>query len=448
MLKNDGFLLNGAWRQARVFGDGVLYIQKKNLYPMTTLSIVIILFLLILLAFSLRRIIADAFLKGEVVRLRIEAQELGELRDLSQKLGTELEVERSRTVDRDTFLQQSEARLNTAFENLSRRILEERGRALGEENRSRLSELMLPFREQLDSFRQRVEAVHRDDTELSGQLKEQLVQLMNLNARVGEEASSLVRAIKGDSKKQGDWGELIIEKIFEDSGLQRDREYRVQESSRNDEGTLVRPDFIVSLPGEKSVVVDSKVSLKAYERYSGLDEGKERTAALREHVASVKRHVAELQQKDYTGIEGNRTLDFVIMCIPVEPAWQSAMEGDPDLLYELAGKNVVICGPATLMITLKLIAQLWRREKENRNAELIAAAGGKIYDQVVLVAEALSEARRRLSAVEESFELAQRRLSDGRGNLVRKVEAIRSLGAKVSRSMPEETADASRNGED
>jgi len=330
---------------------------------MTTLSIVIILFLLILLAFSLRRIIADAFLKGEVVRLRIEAQELGELRDLSQKLGTELEVERSRTVDRDTFLQQSEARLNTAFENLSRRILEERGRALGEENRSRLSELMLPFREQLDSFRQRVEAVHRDDTELSGQLKEQLVQLMNLNARVGEEASSLVRAIKGDSKKQGDWGELIIEKIFEDSGLQRDREYRVQESSRNDEGTLVRPDFIVSLPGEKSVVVDSKVSLKAYERYSGLDEGKERTAALREHVASVKRHVAELQQKDYTGIEGNRTLDFVIMCIPVEPAWQSAMEGDPDLLYELAGKNVVICGPATLMITLKLIAQVMAARK-------------------------------------------------------------------------------------
>ncbi|NQU46567.1 MAG: DNA recombination protein RmuC [Chlorobium sp.] len=411
---------------------------------MTTLSIIIILFLFILLALSLRRVIADAFLKGEVERLRIENQELAELRRLCASLQTELEVERSRAGDRDAFLQQSEARLNTAFENLSRSILEERGRALGEENSSRMNQLMQPFRDQLDSFRQRVDAVHRDDTELAGQLKEQLVQLMNLNARVGEEASSLVRAIKGDSKKQGDWGELIIERIFEDSGLSKDREYTVQESFRNDEGDLVRPDFIVSLPGNKSVIVDSKVSLTAYERYSGLEGGEEKASALREHVASVKRHVAELQQKDYTGIGGNRTLDFVIMCIPVEPAWQSAMEGDPELLYELAGKNVVICGPTTLMITLKLIAQLWRREKENRNAELIAAAGGKIYDQVVLVAEALSEARRRLSAVEESFDLAQRRLSDGRGNLVRRVEAIRSLGAKVSRSMPEETADASR----
>jgi len=415
---------------------------------MATPSILIILFLLILLALSLRRILADASIKGEVERLRLEVQELAELRRLTASLQTELEIERSREGKRDAFLQQTEARLNTAFENLSRTILEERGRALGEENSSRMNQLMQPFREQLESFRQRVDAVHRDDTELAGQLKEQLVQLMNLNARVGEEASSLVRAIKGDSKKQGNWGELVIERIFEDSGLSRDREYSVQESFRNDDGALVRPDFIVSLPGEKSVVVDSKVSLTAYERYWGLEAGEEKTAALREHVASVRRHVAELQQKDYTGIGGNRTLDFVIMCIPVEPAWQSALEGDPELLYELAGKNVVICGPATLMITLKLIAQLWRREKENRNAELIASLGGKIYDQVVLVAEALSEARRRLSAVEESFDLAQRRLQNGRGNLVRRVEAIRSLGAKVSRSMPEDALDESGSEED
>jgi len=208
---------------------------------MATPSILIILFLLILLALSLRRILADASIKGEVERLRLEVQELAELRRLTASLQTELEIERSREGKRDAFLQQTEARLNTAFENLSRTILEERGRALGEENSSRMNQLMQPFREQLESFRQRVDAVHRDDTELAGQLKEQLVQLMNLNARVGEEASSLVRAIKGDSKKQGNWGELVIERIFEDSGLSRDREYRVQESFRNDDGALVRP---------------------------------------------------------------------------------------------------------------------------------------------------------------------------------------------------------------
>jgi DNA recombination protein RmuC len=276
------------------------------------------------------------------------------------------------------------------------------------------------------------------DVELSGQLRLQVQQLMQLNSRVSDEANNLARAIKGESKVQGDWGELVIERIFESSGLLEGREYLVQESFRDEAGRLLRPDFMVNIPGGKSIVVDAKVSLTAYDRYSALEDGAERKEALKEHVASVRRHISELEQKDYSGIGGNRTLDFIIMCIPVEPAWQAAMQGDPEIVYELSGRNVVICGPATLMITLKLIAQLWRRENENRNAEKIAEKAGKIHDQVVLVAESLLDARKKLAGVNDAFDIALRRLSEGKGNLLGRVDEIRKLGAKVGRRIPDE----------
>jgi len=218
----------------------------------------------------------------------------------------------------------------------------------------------------------------------------------------------------------------------------------VQESDRTGDGRLVRPDFMVHLPGEKAVIVDAKVSLTAYERWCGEENEAGRNEALREHVQSVRRHVAELERKDYAALRGNRTLDFVIMCIPLEPAYQAAMQADPSLFYELAGKNVVVTGPTTLMITLRLIAQIWRRENENRNAELIADKAGRIYDQVVLVAEAMTDARRKLTGVSDSFDLAMKRLTEGRGNLAGRAEEIRKLGAKVSKKLPQELMD---NGE-
>jgi DNA recombination protein RmuC len=337
--------------------------------------------------------------------------------------------------------QLNDGRLQATFENLANRIVEERGSALSEQNRQRLDGLLEPFRLQLDSFRQRVDEVHRNDTELSARLLEQVRQLQELNSRVSEEANNLARAIKGDSKKQGDWGELIVERMFEASGLLRGREYTVQQSDRTDDGRLVRPDFMVHLPGNKAVIVDAKVSLTAYERWCSEEDGFRKNEALQEHVRSVRRHVAELEKKDYASLGGNRTLDFVIMCIPLEPAYQAAMQADPELFYELAGKNVVVTGPATLMITLRLIAQIWRRENENRNAELIAERAGKIYDQVVLVADAMLDARKKLTGVSESFDLAMKRLTEGRGNLAGRAEEIRRLGAKVSKRLPGDMTD-------
>ncbi len=414
------------------------------------ISFLLFLPLFLLLAFVAYRIVRDAPLKAELLRLqgfedeahavamRLESKslELENLKMQHARLEADISNEQRSSSEKIALLQESESRLKIEFENLSNRIFEEKGRALGLENRERMDGMLQPLREQLDSFRKRVDEVHNRDIEQSTRLIEQVRQLQELSGRVSDEANMLARAIKGDSKKQGDWGEMIIERIFEASGLEKGREYMAQESFSGEDGLLKRPDFMVLLPGNKAVIVDSKVSLTAYERFCAFDQELQRQTALREHVQSVRRHISDLQSKEYCGIDGNRTLDFVIMCIPLEPAWQAVMQSDPELIYDLAGKNVVLCGPTTLMITLKLIAQIWRRENENRNAELIAEKAGRIYDQAFLIYEAMTDARKKLSGVSESFDLALKRLKEGRGNLVGRVEEIRRLGAKVTRQMP------------
>ena len=413
------------------------------------ISFSILLIVFVLLAFVAYRIVRDAPEKAELQRLRgideesrltamrleSKTQELETLKVRQARLEADLENEHKNAAEKTTLMQESESRLKIEFENLSNRIFEERGRAIGIENRERMDSLLQPLREQIDTFRKRVDEVHTIDTELSGRLFEQVRQLHELSGKVSDEANLLAQAIKGDSKKQGDWGEMIIERIFEASGLEKGREYLSQESFRHEDGLLKRPDFMVMLPANKAVIVDSKVSLTAYERFCRCDDEAQRQQAMKEHVQSVRRHVAELQAKEYSGIGGNSTLDFVIMCIPLEPAWHAVMQADPELIYDLAGKNVVLCGPTTLMITLKIIAQIWRRENENRNAELIADKAGKIYDQVFLIVEAMTDARKKLLGVSESFDLALKRIKEGRGNLVGRVEEIRRLGAKVSRQI-------------
>jgi len=426
------------------------------------LSFSTLLALFVLLAFVAYRMVRDAPLKVELqrlqrveeeahtlsIRLESKLQELEELKIRQARLEADISNEQRNAAEKTALMQESELRLKGEFENLSNRIFEERGRALGQENRERMDSLLQPLREQLEAYRKRIEEVHDTDTALSGQLIEEVRQLQKLSGRVSDEANTLARAIKGDSKKQGDWGEMIIERIFEASGLEEGREYMAQKSFREDDGFLKRPDFIVMLPGNKAVIVDSKVSLTAYERFCNLDEDAERTLALKEHVQSVRRHIAGLQSKEYSSIGGNSTLDFVILCIPLESAWQAVMQADPDIMYNLAGKNVVLCGPTTLMITLKLIAQIWRRENENRNAELIAEKAGKIYDQVLLIFDAMMEARKRLTGVSDSFDVALKRIKEGRGNLIGRVEDIRKLGAKVSCQIPSGiAADAAAGGD-
>jgi DNA recombination protein RmuC len=418
-------------------------------------------FALAVLVFISFRILKDAPDKAELVRLRMREQdfedasaqienkaaEIESLQIEKAKLEANLENERTTADEKLKLLQDSEARLKTEFENLATKIFEDKGQAITEQNRERISGLLQPLKEQLESFRQRIDEVHKNDTERSARLLEKVRQLQELSNRVSDEANNLAKAIKGDAKKQGDWGELIVERIFEASGLEKGREYDAQVGLRAVDGSLKKPDFIVYLPGNKAVIVDSKVSLTAYERFCSADEDVPKAEeALGAHLQSVRNHIAELQSKDYSQLLGNNSLDFVIMCIPLEPAYHSALQFDKNLVYDLAKANVVITGPTTLMITLKLIAQIWRRESENRNVEFISDRAGRMYDQVVLIVEAMSEAQKRLIGVSDSFELALKRLQDGRGNLVGRVEEIRRLGAKVNKQLPAAVVEAAVSG--
>ncbi|MGA1204781.1 MAG: DNA recombination protein RmuC [Opitutales bacterium] len=362
-------------------------------------------------------------------------QEISSLKVNQATLEANLDNEKRNAVEKLKVLEDSEARLKTEFENLANRIFEAKGKSLSEQNQEKMSGLLTPFRDQLEAFRKRVDEIHTEETNQSARLLQQVKDLSKLSNQVSEDANNLAKAIKGDSKRQGDWGELIVERVFEASGLRKDVEYATQVSLKDDEGKSYRPDFMVYLPEDKAVIVDSKVSLTAYERYCSVDDEAERATALKEHLKSVRKHVEELQSKDYTSLLGNKTLDFVIMCIPLEPAYQAALQSDTDLLYELARTKVIITGPTTLMLTLKLIAQIWRRENENRNAEKIADRAGRMYDQVALIIEAMLDSQRKLEATTTSFDTAMKRLRDGRGNLVSRIEQIRLLGAKVNKQI-------------
>ena len=403
--------------------------------------IIILVALLVAAALALTRLQTLLGQRDAAMReLQQRLVDMDAIRERCARAEADLQNERKNV----KVLQDAEARLKLEFENLANRIFEEKGRTFSEQNRSRLDDLLKPFREQLAEFRQRVDTVHRDETEGLGRLMAQVQQLQELNNRLTLEAGQLVDAIKGESKTQGDWGEFIIQRIFEVSGLAQGRDYEAQPvlSSGGDDGARKqRPDFIVYLPGDKAVIVDSKVSLTDYERFCRETDAGQKEKALKAHVDSVRKHVAELKQKAYPSLLGNRTLDFVIMCVPLEPAYQLAMMKEPQLIQEEAGKTVVLTGPTTLMLCLRLIAQIWRRENENRHALTIAEKAGQIYDQVAKVAESMLDARKRLKDTHDAFDEAMARLSEGRGNLIRRVEEIHKLGAKAGRAMPDAVKD-------
>ncbi len=419
---------------------------------MTEAILAILIVIAILVVFAVFRLVKDAPDRAELARLQTrdldfqnashrlnnKILECEYLRTENARLEANLENEKIRSTEKLLLLQESEERLKTEFENLANRIFEVRGKSMTEENRDRITGIIQPFKEQLESFRKRVDDVHQKDVEHSVRLIEQVRQLHELTNRVSDEANNLAEAIKGGAKKQGDWGELIVERLLEASGLERGVNFDTQVTFRSEDGTMMRPDFIINLPGNKAVICDSKVSLTAFEKFCSLEHDDGRKTALTEHVASVRKHVESLRSKDYNSILGNRTLDFVIMCVPLEPAYQAALQADEKLLYDLAGSTVVITGPATFMITLKMIAQIWRRENENRNAEIIADKAGKLYDQVKSIADAMLDAQKKLMGVSDGFSLAMNRLTEGRGNLIGRVEELKRLGAKVNKQIAPE----------
>ncbi len=342
-------------------------------------------------------------------------------------------------------------RMKLEFEHLATRILDQKSEKFTRLNKENLEGILKPLGENLDSFRKKVEDVYDKESKERFSLGKEVQRLMELNQKVSEEASNLTNALKGSSKIQGDWGQMILENILEQSGLERDREYFVQDFLKdedgryftNDSGRKMQPDVIIQYPDQRKVIVDSKVSLTAYTRYVEAEESSAQQLALKEHLISLRKHVDDLSSKSYQDFAAG--VDFVMMFVPVEPAYLLALKSDHDLWNYAYKKRVLLISPTNLIAALKLIEDLWKREYQNRNAQEIAERGASLYDKLVGFVESLSGVGTHLDRARQTYEQAYSQLHTGRGNLIRQAEMLRELGVKSKKNLPSSLKDSSEN---
>lgn len=328
-------------------------------------------------------------------------------------------------------------RFTKEFENLANRILEEKSQKFVEQNRNNLDVILNPLKEKIRDFEQKVDQAYKSEAAERNSLKGEIGKLVELNKQISDEAHNLARALKGDTKKQGNWGEFILEKILEHSGLERDREFKVQHSTSNEEGRRVQPDVVVFLPDNKHLIVDSKVSLVAYEAMVNAGSEEEREQYLREHVQSVKNHVRQLSEKKYQSAEGMNAPDFVLLFMPIEPSFSVAIQGDTELFAYAWDRKIVIVSPSTLLATLRTIASLWKQERQTRNALEIARVGGALYDKFKGFIDDLIDVGKKMDAAKAGYSDAMNKLSSGPGNIIKRIEDLRKLGAKSSKELPQ-----------
>ncbi len=343
------------------------------------------------------------------------------------------------------LLGEARQQLSHEFQTLAQRIFEEKSERFTKQNRENIEGTLNPLREQLLEFRKRVDDVYDKESKDRTSLRAELSHLKELNQRMSVEALNLTRALKGDNKAQGNWGEVVLERVLEESGLRKGHEYETQVALPNAEGRRVQPDVVVHLPDAKDIVIDAKVSLIHYERYCNAETDAERDTALKQHIASVRSHIDGLSIKQYENLPGVRSLDFVLIFIPIESAFLAAFEHDPALFRSAYEKNIIVVSPTTLLATLRTVQTIWRYERQNTNAEAIARQAGSLHDQFARVLEALQDVGRHLDRSRTAYELTLDRFSRGKGNMVKRVADFAKLGAKSKRSLP---ADLLANSDD
>lgn len=387
--------------------------------------------------------LAEAEQKLETLQHEKEAQ-LKEERDRSAELDRQLAGLKSeysalqeKLANQKTELAEMQEQLKIQFENLANKILDEKSEKFSKQNKESLDQILNPLGLKLEEFKKKVEETYEKGTQERSGLREQIKNMVQLNQQMSEDAKNLTKALKGDSKAQGNWGEVILSSILEKSGLRKDEEYFTQQSETTEDGRRLQPDVVVKLPDEKFLIVDSKVSLTAFERFISADDEQESASALKQHVLSVKTHVKGLSEKNYPQIYADKTPDFVLLFIPVEPAFAAALQSEPNLYNEAFEKNIVIVSPSTLLATLFTINTIWKRDRQNKHALEIADRGGALYDKFVLFAESLDEVGQRIDQTKKSYEEAKSRLSEGNGNVIRQVEMLKELGAKATKQLPE-----------
>ncbi|WP_062788641.1 DNA recombination protein RmuC [Aquitalea pelogenes] len=360
---------------------------------------------------------------------------LASVRAENAELQTRLDAEREQAIEKLKLLQQAREQLSDQFRVLANQILEEKSARFAEQNKTSLGSLLEPLRERIAEFQLRVEQTYDKESKERLSLQNEVARLAALNQQISADAVNLTQALKGSNKTQGTWGELVLERVLASSGLRRGEEYVLQAALGNDDGALLRPDVIVHLPEDKHMVIDSKVSLTAYERYASASDEATRVEQLRLHLASVRQQVRNLSEKNYQQLHGLQSLDFVLMFIPVEPAFMLAVAEDDTLFADAFERNVLIVSPSTLLATLRTIASIWRREMQGRNAQEIAQHCGRLYDKFVGFVTDLEEIGKRLDAAQKAYGMAHNKLVAGRGNLIAQAEKVRKLGVKPSRQI-------------
>jgi len=376
--------------------------------------------------------------ESEIIELtRILSGKESDHRHLSEKL-----------IEQKSDLEKIQEKFRNEFKNLANEILEEKTKKFTEQNTSRLSEILNPLNQKIKEFEKKVEETYEKEMQQRISLKEEVKKLAELNQAVSKEANNLANALKGDTKTQGNWGEVILENILERSGLVVNREYFVQPSYPGESGKRLQPDVVVTYPGNRSVVIDSKVSLIAYERYVSSNDEKNRETALRDHLISIRNHIKELSEKNYPDIYQLQALDFVMMFLPIEPAYHLAMQQDPEFWNLAYEKRILIISPTNLIAALKMVESMWRQENQNKNVLEIARQSGSLYDKFEGLYNDLIDLGKRLDSTKGLYDSAMNKLSEGKGSLVSKVEKIKKLGAKTKKSLPEEALKKSGDLED
>ncbi len=337
--------------------------------------------------------------------------------------------------EREEDLNNIQEKFRAEFRNLAQEILEEKSRKFTDQNKSNLGELLNPLKEKITLFEKKIEDSSKENLERNTALKEQIASLKELNIQITKEAENLVKALKGDSKAQGNWGEMVLEGILDKSGLRKNEEYFVQESAIGEDGRRYQPDVVIKLPENKNIIIDSKVSLVAYERYINSEDEKEKESHLKNHLLSMRNHIKGLSEKKYQNLYGISGLDFVLLFVPVEPAFSLAVQSDGLLFNEAYEKNIVIVSPTTLIATLRTIHSIWRQEYQNQNAIEIARQSGMLYDKFVGFTEDLLDIGKKLKSTKESYDGAMNKLATGTGNLIKRTEDLKKLGAKASKKL-------------
>ena len=395
---------------------------------------------------------------AQLHRLDRELQELRRRSDLLSeeksglerekvRLATQLAEERRRADEKMAVLEDARKELQTQFENLAHRIFEEKTRAFADQSRANLATILTPFKEKIAEFEQKVTEVYASEGRERHSLMREVQRLQELNQKIGQDAENLTKALKGDTKTQGAWGEIILERILEESGLRKGLEYDSQGGFRDTEGRLLKPDVVVHLPEGKDIVIDSKVSLVAYERYVRAETEEERDRAVRDHLLSINGHLRGLETKRYDELPGLKSLDFVLMFIPIESAFMLAIDRDGEIFRKAFDKNIMIVSPSTLLVTLRTIQNIWRYEYQNRNAMEIAEKAGGLYDKFVGFVVDLEKIGDQIDSTRKTYEGAHNKLVSGRGNLVARAQSLIDLGVK-SRKQLSTTVALQAEGED